>query len=251
LRILLAEDGLINQQVACRLLEVRGHHVSLAGNGKEAIAALEKEPFDLVLMDVQMPHMDGFEATAEIRKREQGTGTHIPIIAMTAHALKGDRERCTAAGMDGYLAKPIHAEALYEVVERTAPRHEAQPSRAPTQSEPARPSSSSVMDWPAAVNRVGGRTDLLHQMVKLFFKECDKLMPEIRAAVGERDAAKLRRLAHSLKGSVDCFAARPSVQAALRLEIMGQEGSLARADEALVELEMEIERLKLALAAYQ
>ena len=118
LRILLAEDNAVNQVLAVRLLEKQGHTVTVAGDGREALAALEKQAFDLVLMDVQMPVMDGFEATAGIRSQEKATGAHIPIIAMTAHAMKGDRERCLAAGMDGYIAKPIQPKELYETLER-------------------------------------------------------------------------------------------------------------------------------------
>src|ERR1022692_3120266 len=235
-RILLAEDGMVNQQVACRLLEVRGHSVAVANNGIEAVAALEREPFDLVLMDVQMPHMDGYEATAAIRQREKKTLTHIPIIAMTANAMKGDRERCLAAGMDAYLSKPIHAHALYEAVEGITPTT----PRIPAMPVPQRAPVEVVLDWAAAVDRIGGRTDLLRQMVNLFFKECGKLLPEIRAAIDQKDAPKLRRVAHSLKGSVDCFAAQASVTAALRLELMGQEGNLSGADEAFAVLAKEI-----------
>jgi two-component system, sensor histidine kinase and response regulator len=116
-RILLAEDNPVNQTVAVRLLEKRGHTVVVAGNGRLALAALEDDHFDLVLMDVQMPELDGFETTAAIRAKEELTGAHIPIIAMTAHALNGDEERCLAAGMDGYLSKPIRVQELLATVE--------------------------------------------------------------------------------------------------------------------------------------
>jgi CheY-like chemotaxis protein len=116
-RILLAEDNPVNQVVAVRLLERRGHKVTVAANGREAVAALESERFDLVLMDVQMPEMDGFEATMAIRRAEAATGGHMPIFAMTAHAMKGDAERCVAAGMDGYLPKPIRPVDLYALVD--------------------------------------------------------------------------------------------------------------------------------------
>jgi len=118
LRVLLAEDDKVNQRLVVRLLEKRGHRVTVASNGREALDAVGKQEFDLVLMDVQMPEMDGFEATAAIRSLENNTGTHLPIIAMTAHAMAGDRERCSVAGMDGYLAKPIRAKELFEAVER-------------------------------------------------------------------------------------------------------------------------------------
>jgi signal transduction histidine kinase/ActR/RegA family two-component response regulator len=115
--ILLAEDNVVNQRVASRLLEKQGHRVVIAGNGREALEQLEREHFDLLLMDVQMPEMDGFEATAAIRKKERASGAHIPIVAMTAHAMQGDRERCLAAGMDGYVSKPIDAKELLAAVQ--------------------------------------------------------------------------------------------------------------------------------------
>jgi CheY-like chemotaxis protein len=117
LRILLAEDNQINQLVARRLLEKQGHTVTIAGNGHEAVKLLDREDFDLVLMDVQMPEMDGFEATAAIRVKETGTGRHIPIVAMTAHAMKGDEERCLQAGMDSYVPKPVTPAALFVAIE--------------------------------------------------------------------------------------------------------------------------------------
>ncbi len=117
LRILLAEDNAVNQKVAVRLLENRGHTVTVASNGHEALAALEREQFHVVLMDIQMPEMDGFEATLAIRRQERDTGKHLPIIAMTANAMKGDQEKCLAAGMDAYISKPINPKHLFEVVE--------------------------------------------------------------------------------------------------------------------------------------
>jgi signal transduction histidine kinase/ActR/RegA family two-component response regulator len=130
LRVLLAEDNAVNQKIASRFLEKEGHHVTLASNGRQALAALDRENFDVVLMDVQMPEMDGFEATAVIRARERDSGKRLPIIAMTAHAMKGDRERCLAAGMDGYIAKPITAPELIELLEKFsgAPEEEASPA---------------------------------------------------------------------------------------------------------------------------
>ena len=121
LSVLLAEDNAVNQMLAVRMLEKRGHTVTVAGNGREALAALEKKAFDILLMDVQMPEMDGFEATAAIRAREKSTGVHIPIVAMTAHTMKGDEERCLEAGMDAYISKPIQPKQLFEVLENLVP----------------------------------------------------------------------------------------------------------------------------------
>jgi hypothetical protein len=123
LRVLLAEDNTVNQRLAARLLEKRGDYVAVAGNGRAAVAALEKEQYDVVLMDVQMPEMDGFEATAAIREKERKTGGHQVVIALTAHAVKGDDERCLAAGMDAYLVKPIRPQELYELLDRYGSGH--------------------------------------------------------------------------------------------------------------------------------
>jgi CheY-like chemotaxis protein len=126
LRILLAEDNLVNRRIALGMLEKRGHRVEVAGDGREAIALLEAAagtPFDLILMDVQMPEMDGFEATAVIREKEKASGKHIPIIALTAHAMKGDREACLKAGMDEYVAKPLKADDLFSVMEKVLQGH--------------------------------------------------------------------------------------------------------------------------------
>ncbi len=238
LRILLAEDGLVNQQVAVGLLELRGHRVVVANNGLEALAALEKQHFDVVLMDVQMPEMDGMEATRAIRRKEKH-GAHQTIVAMTAHAMKGDREECLAAGMDSYISKPIQAELLYATVEAYTPAGivEAAPTGA-------------VLDWIAALARVGGSQELLRRLADLFLKECGKLMAEIRHTIASADVPRLRRAAHTLKGSADCFAATPTVEAALRLELMAREGNLARVEEAWTSLETEVNRLTPVLTAY-
>jgi CheY-like chemotaxis protein len=132
LRILLAEDNAVSQKLAARLIEKRGHAATVVSSGREALAALERDNFDIVLMDVQMPEMDGFEATAEIRKKEKATGKHVPIIAMTAHTMKGDRERCLTAGMDSYVSKPIRPDELFrEIHTCTQPPGPAEPSTAP------------------------------------------------------------------------------------------------------------------------
>lgn len=118
LHVLLAEDNPVNQQLALELLQMRGHNVRIAENGKEVLSALEREPFDVILMDLQMPVMDGFQTTAAVRERERKTGAHIPIIAITGSAMQGDRQRCLDAGMDGYLCKPIRFRELFETVEQ-------------------------------------------------------------------------------------------------------------------------------------
>jgi signal transduction histidine kinase/HPt (histidine-containing phosphotransfer) domain-containing protein len=242
LRILLAEDSPVNQQVAVGLLQLRGHTMVVAGNGKEALAALEKDRFDVVLMDVQMPEMDGFEATAAIRRKEWATGTHVPILAMTAHALKGDRERCLAAGMDGYLTKPVRAESLYQALEGLRPEGDAAEGDGET-------SAGAVLDWAAALKRIAGYEELLRQLAHVFLKEAGTWMSELRQAVTQQDTAKVRLLAHTVKGSAATFAAKATVEAALRLEVMGRDGNLGGAEEAYAELEQELGRLLPALQA--
>jgi signal transduction histidine kinase/CheY-like chemotaxis protein/tetratricopeptide (TPR) repeat protein len=244
-RILLAEDGLVNQQVARELLQSRGHRVVVVNNGREAFETVQRESFDLVLMDVQMPEMDGFEATKAIRQREATTGERLRIIAMTAHALKGDRERCLKAGMDAYLSKPIQTKTLYEMVEGVGASAQVD-NDTPVESGPA----ESIMDWGAALDRIGGREDLLKQMVKLFYKESGKLMPALETAIGQQDAEKVQRLAHSVKGSASCFAAPAAISAATRVEFMGRDQELTGAEEAFTLLEREMERLTEALEHY-
>jgi CheY-like chemotaxis protein len=130
LSVLLVEDNAVNQRLATRMLEKRGHRVTLAGNGLEALEAIAKRSFDLVLMDIQMPEMDGFQATAAIRDKENGTNARLPVVALTAHAMKGDREKCLAAGMDGYLTKPIRPRELDDILENFLARRAEQPATA-------------------------------------------------------------------------------------------------------------------------
>jgi len=245
LRILLAEDNIVNQKLAVRLLEKRGHVVAVVGDGKEAIEALDKDRFDLVLMDVQMPQMDGFEATALIRESEATTGVHLPIIAMTAHAMKGDRERCLGAGFDGYVPKPVRSQELFDAIEMLVgvppPTDGAVPQEAPM--------SESLVDRSVALARVDGDLGLLKEIVGLFMGDFPKLMAEIRTAVQNRDAAKLRRAAHTLKGSVGNFGAARAVEAALVLEMMGKSGDLSGVEAAHARLEDVMARVGPELAA--
>ena len=258
LHILLAEDGLVNQQVALGLLEMRGHSVVIANNGKEAVAALEQQPFDVVLMDIQMPEMDGLEATAAIRLKEKGTGVRIPILAMTAHAMKGDRERCLAADMDGYISKPIQSGTLYASVEGIAAKKDGAGTKGENDSVVALASaSSSALFLPGGgggyrSDRGAGsgarRTESLKKLVQFFLEESAILVPDIHEAIARADLPRMRRGAHTLKGSADIFAAKFAVAAALRLELMAHENNLTGAEEAWLALKHEIERVRLVLA---
>ena len=243
LRVLLAEDSLVNQKVAVHLLEQRGHEVVVANDGVEAVAAVKRQPFDAVLMDIQMPNMDGFEATATIREHERPSGAHTRIIAMTANAMKGDRERCLDAGMDGYLSKPIRGYQLFQTLE--GPAAAAQTSTAEPQKEPE--TQEPVIDRDAALERTGGNVDVLKELVDLFFEECPKLMNQIREAIATQQTAELRRAAHTLKGSVAIFGANLAREAAWRLESIGRDGNLEDAQSAWEDLEQRIEQLRPAL----
>ena len=210
LRILLVEDNPANQKLATYILQDRGHRVEIAGDGQEAIHLTERNRYDVILMDVQMPGMNGLEATAAIRQREEG-GRRVPIIAMTAHAMKGDRERCLAAGMDGYLSKPIDAHETIALVERLA-AEEATASAAAgstdsSPTEPMSPPAAAVFDPELALKRCLNKRDLLRQMIAFFFKDADNFLPQMRAALQKGDLVEVGRLGHRLKGTVAhvCF----------------------------------------------
>ena len=260
LRVLLAEDNAVNQILAVRVLEKWGHTVVVTGTGREALSALtsietvvrrresdaSKEmptplppPFDVVLMDVQMPDMDGFEATAVIRARDAAAGTHTPVIAMTAHAMKGDRERCLAAGMDAYVSKPLRPDDLFAVLEALVL------AVAPP---PIAPVPRAVLDIDEALDQLSGNAKLLRELAAICLAEFPKLMGEVRRAIAQKDGPKLQLSAHALKGSVATFAAAEAVAAAWELEQMGRDRIWSGIDVALITLERAIEALEPALA---
>ncbi len=212
LHALLVEDNLVNQKLAIHLLEKQDFSVVLATNGKEALAALEREPFDLILMDVQMPEMNGFEATALIRQAEQGTDRHVPVLAMTAYAMKGDRERCLAAGMDEYISKPIQPDQLFDAIRSLVRSGQSVAPEAKTQAEApgngqatSRDPSGGELNWAAALERAGGDEGVLREVVRIFLDTSPGQLVEIRLALERRDAPALQRAAHTLKGSVGIF----------------------------------------------
>jgi len=242
LRILLAEDNLINRKLAVDILRKRNHLVVSAGDGREALEILDKQLFDLVLMDVQMPEMDGFEATAAIREKEKETGEHIPIIAMTAHAMKGDRERCLEAGMDGYIPKPVRAKEIFKVVENLSfTSAEAEIDA------PAGQNADEVFNMAEALENVDGDMEILRAFGEMFLGECPRMLAEIREAVTRNDNEALARAAHSFKGAVSGFAAKAALDATLKLETIAREGDMTAAEEVLATLEEAVEQLKPAL----
>jgi two-component system, sensor histidine kinase and response regulator len=243
LHILLAEDNEINQRVAVGILEQEGHSVPVAANGKLALSALEKERFDLILMDVQMPVMTGLEAVAAIRQQEQRTGAHIPIIALTAHAMNGDRERCLDAGMDSYLAKPIRARELLKSIENLmSGLAETTPSPADL------PLNRTLLDRTAMLDFVGGDQKLLRAVIGVFLKNCPDHVSGIRSAIAEGDGDALRIAAHNLRGAASIFLSPSAIQSLTRLEQMGRESQVLSAEDQLSTLEKEIARFEFGLS---
>jgi CheY-like chemotaxis protein len=224
--------------LAEHLLRRKGHIVTIANNGHEALELLGRQNCDLALVDVQMPEMDGLQLTAAIREKEKSTGAHLPIIAMTAYAMKGDRERCLAAGMDDYIPKPINSRQLFDMIEGV--------QSVGLKALPATGSgiNQEILDESTLRARFEGEPELLRDVVNLFLDDCPKLLDGIRGAVERSDAQALERAAHKLKGTVANFSARASYDAALRLEVMGRGGHLEQAREALARLDSSLRELR-------
>jgi signal transduction histidine kinase/CheY-like chemotaxis protein len=242
LSILLVDDNPFNQKVASLKLTKCGYAVAVAGSGREGLEALRRGRFDLVFMDMQMPDMDGLEATAAIRRQERDTGGHVPIIAMTAHAMAEVRDRCLAAGMDGYVAKPIQDRELWQEIARVMPGGDRPAVDAPAD-QPV------VLDHGAVLDRVGGNLQLLRELIAVFRDDCSRLLPNLRQALDRKDPAGVRLAAHTLKGMVSFFAAEQARAAVYALEKMGAAADLSGADQEFAALVAEIERLQTALTA--
>jgi PAS domain S-box-containing protein len=242
LRILLAEDNPANRLLVISLLRNRGHSVLAAGSGKEALAAFAQGKFDLIVMDVQMPEMDGLETTAAIRALEKATGSHIPILALTAHTMDGDRERCLAVGMDAYISKPISTKDFMSAIRRLVPAGVGEEIT----DNPAEPQPQ-LLDTRDLMARFDGDTELLQEAAQIFRQSYPKLLAELSTAVKRGDARSVERAAHTIKGSAGNFGGVAAVEAALRLERMARSRDLRHAAEACVMLECEIERLMPAI----
>ncbi len=304
LNVLLAEDNLVNQRLALELLKSRGHHVILASNGREAVEALGREDFDLILMDVQMPEMDGFEATREIRKMEdrrqraedrgqrtedrdqakqitmttaqpatsnqqpatsneqpvtsneqpvtsneqpatsnEQPATRLPIVAMTAHAMKGDREKCLEAGMDDYVAKPINPEKLFRIIEKLA-HGSNDKGKEPPSSQRNDTRSEDVFDMSKAMEVLAGDRGLFQEIAHMFLESLPAHIAEIRKGIARGDSHALERSAHSLKGSVGNFGARRASDVAYRLEKLGKDGKTREAENEFSTLKKELTALE-------
>jgi two-component system, sensor histidine kinase and response regulator len=244
LRILLAEDNLVNRKLAVHLLKSRGYKVEVSTNGREALEALEKDSFDAVILDVQMPVMGGLEAATAIRTKEQKSGGHIPIIALTAHAMSGDREKCLAAGMDAYISKPLRAEELFRTLEELTPAAAAEIPAGTDQVERA------LFDQAVLLGRVDGNTTLLRELVEIFLADAPQKLKEIAQSLERQDSESVKTAAHAFRGSAGTFAAERAVEAAQKLETLAAAGDLARAQEAFRNVQSEFDRLRRELAAF-
>jgi CheY-like chemotaxis protein len=239
LKVLVAEDNAVNRKLASSILQRAGHNAILVTNGREAVDAMEREQFDVVLMDVQMPVMGGFEATRLIRERQAGSGRRTPIIAATAHAMKGDREACFEAGMDGFAPKPIQSAKLLEMLDRLC-----------TGSTPATAANaeSEALDEVALMKLLGGDRKLAGELAGLFLEDLEPRVTEITTAVTDRDADRLRAGAHALCGSAGSLKAGIVSAAAGVLEAMGRSGELGGVQRALVDLNSALASLRPRLA---
>ena len=272
--MLLAEDNKVNQKLATRMLEKQGHQVEIADDGKEAVRMSGSGTYDLVLMDVQMPIMDGFDATRAIRKREESEGGHVMIVAMTAHAMKGDRELCIEAGMDDYLSKPIRMKEfsdklkfLFEPQDETP----AKPERKNIQSVPvggATKSSNGTaleletstpsipgqvdwqVDWELAAKATGNDDSLLRDLVGIFLKELPGLLGKLTVAVDENNASEVMKVAHQLKGSVLFLNTKLPSEYASKIEQMGASNKLEDGQSVLAELKTHFDSLAQELTAF-
>jgi len=237
LQVLVAEDNPVNEAVIVRVLEKMGHSPTVAHNGREALSLANNGKFDVVFMDVQMPEMDGLAATTAIRESEKRNRTHLPIFAMTAHAMKGDREQCLAAGMDGYITKPVRFSDIQQTLASVA-------TDLRTVIPLVVPSS---WDRAAALDRVEGDEELLHDICRIFLEESPKLMTQLQQAVAQDDPEAVSRAAHSLKGESGYLGAANVSQMARQLETMGRDRVLAQAPAVLEQLQKEMAILSSAV----
>jgi PAS domain S-box-containing protein len=249
LRILVTEDNAINRAVATGILEKQGHSLVHAGNGREALRILEKASFDLILMDVQMPEMDGFEATRRIRTIEARTNRYTPIVAMTAHAMAGDRERCLAAGMNDYIAKPLQKEDPLHVLADNCPAAVPRVSKSPAKPVPD-------VNMPSLFTRVelleicDGDDELMGRLISLFNENTPQILDSMRESIAQRDGSGLDRDAHKLLSSIGAFGARRAQDLTARLEKQGQSDDFAGARKGFADLEREINKIYAALADF-
>ncbi len=259
-KILLVEDGLVNQRVALGFLEKWGHRVVIANNGREAVEAEAAQSFDLILMDIQMPEMNGFEATRVIRENEQTHGRHTKIVAMTAEAMKGDREACLAAGMDDYISKPFDPEDLQRVllnlssdaVSEVGCIEACESTLEPVVDSPPsvdliQRSRSVDFDWPAVLHQNGGNTSIAKELLRIYIDEAEKLIGQMHSAFDHRDVSLLRRAAHTLKGASGYVKATGIAELAEQLELRSDAANFESASTEIEGLETQLDRLLISM----
>jgi CheY-like chemotaxis protein len=269
LRVLLCDDNVINQKVGSRVLQQMGYRATVAANGVEALAAIEKQQYDLVFMDVMMPEMDGLEATRQIRARQKDPAAHanfklpIIIVAMTASAMTGDKEKCLESGMDDYLAKPVRPEEVRAVIERWGPnilvKNNTDNPLNPLKPEvtgkitvtPTSASDVPPIDMERLNEFTEGDPQNLRELVDLYIKQTTGQMEELAAAVRDNRATDVRRVAHSCAGASATCGMRRIVPPLRELERQGDEGKLENANELCEQVKTEFEAIKAALAPFQ
>jgi len=234
--ILLAEDNTINRKLAVSLITKNGCTITAVNDGAQAVEAYKTDKFDMILMDVQMPQMDGIEATQTIRKLESESGTHIPIIAMTAHAMKGDKERCLEAGMDDYISKPIKPDELYRIINNQHIEKE----------EPSLdlPDMTASIDMQKALEAVDGDRELMIELINMFLEELPDTMSNLESCVQNANAEDIERKSHTLKGALGNFGADKAVELSFALEKAGRFNELKNASDTLNALQSEMERVR-------
>jgi CheY-like chemotaxis protein len=234
LKILLAEDNAVNRMVATHMLQKMGHRITIAVNGYEALEKWKSHPFDVILMDIQMPEMDGFTATRKIRESEHGTSTHVPIVAMTAHAMKGDRERCLAAGMDGYVPKPVSRAALEQSIIAVAPAGSSW-----------KPAAMPEITWDRdrTLSGLGGDEKLLSEVVSIFVNGIPRHLAGLQQAIAQGDAKTVEEIAHTLRGELGYLEIAEISRQARELEEMGRNQDLRDASSLYEVLSSGIEQV--------
>ena len=242
LNVLVAEDNATNQTLLSALLAQEGHRVTIVGNGRLAVERVTREAFDVVLMDVQMPEMGGLEATAAIRRQEEGTGRHAPIVALTARAMVGDREQCLAAGMDAYLSKPVRARELFSVIEAVVAN-----ARSSVPPQPASATAMRTIDVSALLADFASRPDLVIQVIDVFVADAPATLARLRDAAVTANVEALAAVAHAIKGSVGLFSQGEAYEHARALEARARTGDTSNAIAACDTIEASVSRLSAEL----
>jgi len=242
LRVLVAEDNPTNQALVSALLKQKGHRVTIVGNGRLAADRAVLESFDVILMDVQMPEMGGLEATAVIRDHERTAGGHVPIVALTARAMAGDREQCLAAGMDAYVSKPLRPDELFSAIDSVV-------TGQPDTTTPSAPAAGGSVDRKSLLTAFGGRMDLLKHVVDVFLEDTPSILTRLKGGLENNNAADVTSAAHALKGSVGLFSQGEAYECARRLEQLGRSGDLTNGESVLEELLASVSKLTTELRA--